>query len=103
MLLAVAVQILIFLYLLKRGFPLFVVVQKMVDRMNMVIRENLAGVRVVRSFVRSLWEKSQFHSVNQKLMETTVHAFLPIIIFMPLAMLCMNFSLVTVLWFGGFF
>lgn len=99
---AVAVQISIFLYLLKRGLPLFQVVQQKIDRINTIIRENLAGVRVVKIFVRSWWEKSRFHSANQELAKSTIQAFFPIITLTPLIMLTMNLSIVAVLGFGGF-
>ncbi|MGQ9623523.1 MAG: ABC transporter ATP-binding protein [Candidatus Caldatribacteriaceae bacterium] len=98
---SVALQIIIFLYLLKKGSPLFLRVQEKIDALNTVIRENLHGVRVVRAFVRAALERERFSSVNQDLAEATVKAFLPIITLMPLVMLIMNLSIVTVLWFGG--
>lgn len=98
---SVALQILIFLYLLKKGSPLFLRVQEKIDALNTIIRENLHGVRVVRAFVRAAFEKERFSLANQNLAEATVEAFLPIITLMPLVMLIMNASIVTVLWFGG--
>jgi ATP-binding cassette subfamily B protein len=101
LLVAVAIELAVFFYLLRRGLPLFALVQQKIDRINTIIRENLAGIRLVKIFVRSSWEKSRFDSANQELMKATVQAFLPIITLMPLIMLVMNLSIVAVLWFGG--
>jgi len=98
---SIAFQIVIFFYLLKKGSPLFLRVQEKIDALNTVIRENLHGVRVVRAFVRTAFEKERFSLANQDLAEATVEAFLPIITLMPLVMLVMNLSIVMVLWFGG--
>ncbi|MGC8777769.1 MAG: ABC transporter ATP-binding protein, partial [Candidatus Caldatribacteriaceae bacterium] len=101
LLVAISIQLLIFWYLVRQGFPLFHLVQQKIDRLNAIIRENLAGVRVVKIFVRSLWEKARFGSANQDLMQSTIRAFVPIITLMPLVMLTMNLGIVAVLWFGG--
>jgi len=88
-------------YVIKKSFPLFSIVQKKIDRVNAVIRENLSGVRVVKAFVRSDLEKSRFASTNEELMNTTFSAFTLVISVMPILMLVMNLSVVAVLWFGG--
>ena len=88
-------------YVIKKSFPLFSIVQKKIDRVNAVIRENLSGVRVVKAFVHSDLEKSRFASTNEELMNTTFSAFTLVISVMPILMLVMNLSVVAVLWFGG--
>lgn len=98
---AIPLQIIAFLYLMKKGFPLFTIMQQKIDRVNAVIRENLAGIRVVKAFVREDMEKSRFNSANEDLMNTSIRAFMPIITLMPFIMLVMNLSVVAVLWFGG--
>ncbi|MBC7319325.1 ABC transporter ATP-binding protein, partial [bacterium] len=102
LLIAVPLQILAFLYLVKRGFPLFTLMQQKIDKVNAVIRENLAGIRVVKAFVREDLEKTRFNSANEDLMLTAIRAFMPIITLMPFIMLVMNLSVVAVLWYGGF-
>ncbi|HON72640.1 MAG TPA: ABC transporter ATP-binding protein, partial [bacterium] len=98
---AIPLQITAFLYLMRKGFPLFTIMQQKIDKVNAVIRENLAGIRVVKAFVREDMEKSRFNSANEDLMNTSIRAFMPIITLMPFIMLVMNLSVVAVLWFGG--
>ena len=54
-------------FIIKKGFPLFSLVQKRIDRVNMVMRENLAGIRVVKAFVREDTEKNRFNTANLEL------------------------------------
>lgn len=86
---------------IQKGFPLFKAVQKKLDRVNTVMRENLAGVRVVKAFVRSNMEKKRFGTANDDLMEITMKASRLVALSMPMIMLIMNLSVVAVLWFGG--
>lgn len=101
LLIAIPLQLIAFLYLVKRGFPLFTLMQEKIDRINAVIRENLAGIRVVKAFVRENLERDRFNSANEDLMNAAIRAFMPIITLMPFIMLIMNLSVVAVLWFGG--
>ncbi|HHW41326.1 MAG TPA: ABC transporter ATP-binding protein [Syntrophomonadaceae bacterium] len=87
--------------IIKKGFPLFTVMQRRLDRVNSVMRENLAGVRVVKAFVRAEHEKSRFAEANRDLMEISVSASRVMALIMPLMMLMMNLSIVAVIWFGG--
>lgn len=91
----------IFYYMIKMSFPLFSLVQKKIDRVNAVMRENLLGVRVVKAYVRHEHEKSRFLKANQDLMDVSLKAFGLIVVTMPLFMLVMNFSMVAVVWFGA--
>lgn len=86
---------------MSKGIPLFSVVQKKLDKVNGVMRENLVGVRVVKAFVRKRFEENRFHEAIHGLKETTVKASRIIMIIMPVMMLVMNFSIIAVLWFGG--
>lgn len=93
--------LLLFFYIVRRSFPLFTIVQQKIDKLNAVILENLLGIRVVKAFVREELEKLRFNSANEELMQASLNAFMLIITFMPLIMLIMNVSVVSVLWFGG--
>lgn len=93
--------LIIFFYIVRRSFPLFTIVQQKIDKLNAVILENLLGIRVVKAFVREELEKLRFNSANEELMQASLNAFMLIITFMPLIMLIMNISVVSVLWFGG--
>ncbi|MBG9732973.1 ABC transporter ATP-binding protein [Paenibacillus alvei] len=85
----------------RKGIPLFKHVQTRLDKLNGIIRENLAGVRVIKAFVRSDYEKERYQEKNEDLAEMTVRAARVMALMMPVMMLVMNFSIVAVLWFGG--
>ncbi|EPY11290.1 MULTISPECIES: ABC transporter ATP-binding protein [Paenibacillus] len=85
----------------RKGIPLFKNVQTKLDRLNGVVRENLAGIRVIKAFVRSSYEQERFEKRNADLSEVTVKATRIMALMMPVMMLVMNFSIVAVLWFGG--
>ncbi|MFY9562602.1 MAG: ABC transporter ATP-binding protein [Limnochordia bacterium] len=87
--------------IIRVGFPYFRLVQEKLDRVNTVTRENLAGVRVVKAFVRSEWENQRFAAANDDLIDTSVKAFKIVALAMPLVMLILNFTVVAILWFGG--
>jgi ATP-binding cassette subfamily B protein len=91
----------IFLFIMKKSFPLFSEVQKRIDYVNNVVRENLVGIRVVRAFRREDYEKERFKYANTMLMNAVIKAIMLMIIAMPLFMLVMNLSILVVLWFGG--
>ena len=84
-----------------RARPLFTQVQKRLDGLNMVMQENLAGVRVVKAFVREMHEEQRFGSANNALMTQFIEAMRLLAIVMPCMMLTVNLGIVAVLWFGG--
>lgn len=86
---------------LHKAFPLFRQVQDKLDKVNTVMRENLSGVRVVKAFVRSDFEKQKFDEVNRDYKQTTVKAFRIMVLMMPLMMLIMNLAVIAILWYGG--
>ncbi len=87
--------------IITKGFPLFGAVQRCLDRVNTVIRENLAGVRVVKAFVRADYEEQRFAKANTDLTDIAVKAGRMVGLTMPVMVLVMNFSLIAVVWFGG--
>ena len=98
---SVPALLLILYFVIQKSFPLFTTVQKKLDRINAVMRENLSGVRLIKVFNRSDYEKKRFSVANKELMNTTIKAFKLVISIMPVMMLIMNLSLVAVIWFGG--
>ena len=89
------------LLIINRAYPLYTTVQEKLDALNTVMQENLAGVRVVKAFVREAKEKARFGRANQELMEKTIRVTRVIAVTLPLALLALNLGLVGVLWFGG--
>lgn len=99
----VALPITIFaaLMIIRRGFPLFKQVQKRIDKVNTVMRENLAGVRLVKAFGRQREEKIRFSTANEELRDTGIRAQRVMAYGMPVLMFITNLATVAVLWFGG--
>lgn len=87
--------------LLRRVVPLFKVMQQKIDRINLVLREQIAGVRVVRAFVRTKFEEDRFASASTDLMRTTLSVTRTFAIMFPLLMMILNLTSVAVIWFGG--
>ena len=84
-----------------RMVPLFRAMQTRIDEVNRVLREQLAGVRVVRAFVREKQETARFGKANTELTATALGAGRLMVLIFPTVMLILNVSSVAVLWFGS--
>ena len=84
-----------------KGQPFFLEVQRRLDKLNMVLQENLAGIRVVKSFVRMDREIKRFGDANENLFSQQVKVTTLFSILFPSMLLIINMSIVGVLWFGG--
>lgn len=98
---AIPVLTLTILLVARKGLPLFRVIQKKLDKLNLVLREGLTGIRVIRSFNRLEHEQGRFVEANRDLTETSVKVNQIMALLMPLMMLIMNFSSIAIIWFGG--
>jgi ATP-binding cassette subfamily B multidrug efflux pump len=86
---------------LVKGLPLFRVMQVKLDKLNLVLRENLTGIRVVRAFNRIEKEKERFDHANADLTNNAIKVNKLMAILMPMMMLLMNFTTIAIIWFGG--
>ena len=86
--------------LMKVG-PRFRALQEKTDALNLVVQENLTGIRVVKSFVREDYEQEKFTKRNQDLKQTSQKAFGAVVMNMPIMMLIVNGTIIAVMWFGG--
>jgi ATP-binding cassette subfamily B protein len=84
-----------------RMVPHFRRMQKRIDAINSVLREQITGLRVVRAFVREHREKERFSTVNEELFDTSLRAGRLMALTFPVVMLIMNLASVLVLWFGA--
>ncbi len=84
----------------SRTIPMFKVIQKKVDQLNLVIRERLTGLRVIRAFNRVEKESLRFESANRELMETTVNVNRVMAVMMPLMTLIFNLTTIAIVWYG---
>jgi len=81
--------------------PLFRKVQEKLEKVNNVLHENIAGVRLVRAFVRSDHEQKRFQAVNEDLTQTSTKVHRLMSTLMPSMILVLNLGVVALLWFGG--
>jgi len=84
-----------------KGQPIFREVQLRLDKLNMVLQENLAGIRVVKSFVRMDRESKRFGDANEDLYQQQVKVTTLFSILFPSMLLITNVSILGVIWFGG--
>ncbi len=87
--------------LAARALPLFRAMQVKVDRINQVMREKLAGVRVIRAFVRTEHEERRFDEANRALTDTALRVNRLFALMIPLLFAILNLSSVAIMWFGG--
>ena len=86
---------------INRVSPYFERVQRRLEWLNQVVRENLEGVRVVKAFVRQDYEKQRFDEANQRLFETQLGFMQLLNAFFPLVLLVMNLGVVAIIYLGG--
>ncbi|MBA1334919.1 MAG: Multidrug ABC transporter ATP-binding protein [Firmicutes bacterium] len=85
----------------RKGMPLFKTIQGKLDRLNLVLREGLTGIRVIRAFNRINYEKKRFSDASLDLTDTTIKVHRIMAVLMPGMMLVLNFTTIAIIWFGG--
>lgn len=95
------IMIVVVLFIMKKSFALFLNVQKKVDNVNVVMRENILGIRVVKAFIMEGKQWNKFTKVNDELMDAHIEAQNIQIFLWPIVTLLLNFGVIAVLWFGG--
>ncbi|MCX6402548.1 MAG: ABC transporter ATP-binding protein, partial [Actinobacteria bacterium] len=98
---AIPLMVLIISIVMKIAIPQFRLVQKRIDRINTVLREQISGVRVIRAFVRDGVERERFSVANSELMSTQLRINRIFAMSMPILFLILNLATVGVVWFGG--
>ena len=88
-------------FIASRMVPQFRKMQKNIDGVNRVLREQITGIRVVRAFVREPHEVERFGEANAKLTDTAIRAGRLMALVFPVVMLILNVSSIAVLWFGA--
>ena len=101
LLIAVPVMGALIYWLLRRIVPLFRVMQIRIDRINLVLREQIAGVRVIRAFVKTKYEEERFAGANDELMQTTLSVTRTFAVMFPALTFILNMSSIAVIWFGA--
>ncbi|PAT02762.1 MULTISPECIES: ABC transporter ATP-binding protein [Corynebacterium] len=81
--------------------PLFKQMQKRLDAINVLLREQIAGIRVVRAFAREDYETERFTDANQQITKLSLNIGRVFVTMFPVIMLILNLATAAVLWFGG--
>ncbi|WP_295583373.1 ABC transporter ATP-binding protein [uncultured Oscillibacter sp.] len=100
-LVALPLLIVVVSVILVRVGPMFRSLQEKTDALNLVVQENLTGIRVVKSFVREDHEREKFAVRNNDLKRTSQRAFGTVVVNMPIMMLIVYGTIIAVMWFGG--
>jgi len=87
--------------ILSRAIPLFMSMQKKIDRINQVTREMLSGVRVIRAFDRTAYEEQRFDAANLDLTDTALRVNRLFALMIPTLTVILNLSTVAIMWFGS--
>jgi len=101
MIIVLPVFLLILFLTMKKTVPLYRAVQKKLDQIALVLRENLNGVRVIRAFARSDYEKERFAFHNREYADNAIKVGKVSALLNPLTNLVMNFAIGAIIWFGG--
>ena len=99
--LAVAVIFVLIMVLMRVALPKFQIMQTLIDHVNLVSREILTGLPVIRAFDRQPYEEKRFDEASTKLMKTQLFTNRVMTFMMPLMMLIMNGVSVLIVWVGG--
>ena len=101
LLVALPIMSVLIVLLLRRIVPAFRVMQVKIDRINLVLREQITGVRVIRAFVKTSQEESRFEEASLDLMQTQLRVTRTFAVMFPALSLILNLSSVAVIWFGA--
>ena len=96
------VLILLIFIVSKKALPLFRSIQKKIDTLNLVLRENLIGIRIIRAFSRVGYEKRRFAAANKDLTDTALHVNRLMATLGPGMMFTMNVLAITIIWAATF-
>ncbi|HRS22587.1 MAG TPA: ABC transporter ATP-binding protein, partial [Candidatus Woesebacteria bacterium] len=97
----VPILVIIVTVLLSKTIPLFTTMQTRLDKLNLILNENLTGVRVIRAFNRIKHEEHRFNLANLNVANVAIRVNQLITTMMPIIMLLINMSTVAIIWFGS--
>lgn len=87
--------------IMSRSLPIYKTVQKKLDKLALILRENLSGIRVIRAFSKMDYEKIRFKNANKDQTDTSIRVGRISALMNPATSIIMNFSVLFILWFGG--
>ncbi len=98
---ALPVLALIIFLVARRAIPLFSALQNKTDRLTLILREALTGVRVVRAFNRGAHERKRFNIANEDFQDTGIKVGKLMAFMFPIMLIIMNFTNIAIVWFGA--
>lgn len=101
--LAVAILLVVIVIIFAIAMPKFQILQKLVDRLNLVTRENLTGLRVIRAFNNEKFEEEKFAETNRELTAVNLFVNRVMVVMMPVMMMIFNFASLLIIWVGAHF
>ncbi|QGG46646.1 ABC transporter ATP-binding protein [Heliorestis convoluta] len=100
-LVALPLLILVIFLIARKAIPLFTTLQQRTDRLNLVIRESLTGVRVIRAFNRVDDDRKRFDEANEAFRDTGTKVNQILAFLFPIILIIMNFTSIAIIWFGA--
>ncbi|MEJ5228447.1 MAG: ABC transporter ATP-binding protein [Pseudothermotoga sp.] len=101
LLVTVPIALVAMYFIFSKTMPLFKSMQKKIDKLNLVLRERVTGIRVIRAFDKEDFEKKRFEGANEDLTQTALKVNRIGAIIFPIMMIVMNFTVVALIWFGA--
>ncbi len=101
LILSMPILVAVVMTLLLQAVPLFTAMQVKLDKLNLILDENLTGVRVIRAFNRIQHEEERFDRANRDVTDIAIRVNQLIATMMPVMMLMINLSTVAIIWFGS--
>ena len=98
---AVAILLTMIIILFVVAVPKFKLVQKLIDRLNLVTRQNLTGLKVIKAFNTENYEKEKFDDVNKDLTKINLFINRVMVIMQPIMMLVFNLTTIAIIWIGA--
>ena len=92
---------LVLFMVMSRSIPFYSLIQRKLDNLSLIVRENLEGVRVIRAFSKQKKEKERFINTVNSFTESSITVGKISALLNPLSSLIMNFSIIAILWYGG--
>lgn len=98
---AIPILVLVLVIILKKVMPTFRLTQDKLDKVNLVLRENITGVRVIRAFIAEDREQERFEEANHDMTQVSIRSQTLVSTLMPIMQFIMNLCIVLTVWLGG--
>lgn len=102
LLISMPLIVLVLYLVMTRSIPFYRVIQKKLDRISLITRENLSGTRVIRAFSKQKQEKERFAAATEDLARTSIRVGRISALLNPITYVIMNLGIAAIIWFGGY-